>query len=382
MDKKNSFEQGPIRPPSEAQSLLLRFTRNCPWNKCLFCPVYKRHAFSRRSVAEVKADIDTVAEIVAEVKAVSEKLGYSGRTDQRVAQYFYDRELPQSYLSVVAWLYYGTGAVFLQDANNLILQTDQLVEMLEYLRARIEGITRITSYARSSTAARKSVEELTRIRKAGLDRIHIGLESGSDMVLDFMKKGVDAETHIEAGRKIKQAGMELSEYYMPGLGGKNWWREHALETARVLNAINPDFIRLRTLRVPDRIELHQKVQTGEFLLQTDDEVVEEIRLFVERLDGIASFVASDHIMNLLQDVEGYLPRDKEFMLETIDRYLNLDDKGRLHYRLGRRMGLYHGVADMARGDLKIRVDEALSRLESENPGQVNKILADLANRMV
>ena len=341
--KTLDFEQGPIRPPSEAQSLLVRFTRNCNWNQCLFCPVYKGRTFSRRSVDEVKADIDTVAEIINEVTAMSWGMGLSGHVDASVAQYFFRQDLPHSYLSVVAWLYYGTGAVFIQDANNLILNTDHLVEMLDYLNLKISGITRITSYARSQTAARKTTEELERIQKAGLSRIHVGLESGSDQVLKFMKKGVKPEQHVKAGRMIKAAGMALSEYWMPGLGGRRLWKENAVESANVLNQINPDFIRLRTLRIPERIPLHQKVIDGEFEMQTDDEIVKEIRLFIENLEGISSFVASDHIMNLLQDVEGFLPRDKEFMLETIDRYLDLDQTERIHYRLGRRMGHYHGV---------------------------------------
>lgn len=380
--KPLSFEQGPIRPPSEAQSLLLRFTRNCNWNQCLFCPVYKGRTFSRRSVDEVQRDIDTAAEMIREIKAVSWHMGAAGQVTQSVAQYFFDQDLPQSYLSVVAWLYYGTGAVFLQDANNLILSADHLVQMLEYLYANIPGITRVTSYARSQTAARKTAEELRRIRLAGLDRIHIGLESGFDPLLKFMKKGVTAAQHIDAGQKIKAAGMELSEYYMPGLGGRAMWREHAIETARVLNAINPDFIRLRTLRVPDRIPLYQKLTDGEFQLRTDDETVEEIRLFIEHLEGITSFVASDHMMNMLQDVEGRLPRDKDFMLETIDRYLALDSEKRLHYRLGRRLGLYHGVADMARPDLFSKVEAALAQLKTTYPGDMEALMLELANRTV
>ena len=377
-----SFEQGPIRPPSEAQSLLLRFTRNCNWNQCLFCPVYKKHKFSRRTVEEVKADIDTVAEIIKEVKEASWKMGFSGRVAQQVANHFFHQEMPQSYLSVVAWLYYGTGAVFIQDANNMIINTDQLVEMLEYLHQKIEGITRVTSYARSNTTARKSLDELKNIRKAGLDRIHIGFESGYDPLLKFMKKGVTGAMHIEAGQKIKAAGMELSEYYMPGLGGRAMWREHAVESAKVLNAINPDFIRLRTLRVPERIPLHQKVLSGEFETINDDEVVREIRLFIETLDGITSFVASDHIMNLLQDVEGYLPRDKDHLLETIDRYLDLDDAQRMHYRLGRRMGLYHGVADMSRTDLVSQVDATMARLQRDYQDNLEQVMNELANRMI
>ncbi|MBU2552408.1 MAG: radical SAM protein [Proteobacteria bacterium] len=380
--KNLSFEQGPIRPPSEARSLLLRFTRNCNWNQCLFCPVYKGQPFSRRTVAEVKADIDTAAEMIDEIKAVSWKMGASGQVTQAVARHFFDRNVSQSYASVVAWLFHDTGSVFIQDANNLVLKTDPLVEMLEYLQERIQGISRITSYARSQTAARKTQDELDRIRQAGLNRIHVGMESGSDTVLKFMKKGVTAEAHIQAGRMIKAAGIELSEYWMPGLGGRAWWREHALESARVLSAVNPDFIRLRTLRVPEPIPLYQQVASGEFEPQSDDEVIEEIRLFIDHLEGITSFLASDHIMNLLQDVEGYLPRDKDFMLAAIDRYLDLEPDRRLHYRLGRRMGLYHGVADMTRFDLVARVDQTMDRLKTQYPGQIERIMTDLANQMI
>ena len=377
-----SFEQGPIRPPSEAHSLLLRFTRNCNWNQCRFCSVYKGRTFSRRTVEEVKADIDTVAEIMEDAKAVSFKMGYAGQVNQAVAHHFFDRNLPQSYLSVVAWMYYHTGSVFIQDANNLVLKADQLVEMLKYLHEKIPGISRVTSYARSQTAGRKTPEELAAIRQAGLDRIHVGMESGDDQTLKFMKKGVTADMHIKAGRMIREAGMELSEYYMPGLGGRERSREHAVESARVLNEVNPHFIRLRTLRVPEHIPLHEEVSKGEFHLMTDDEVIEEIRLFIDHLDGIESFVASDHMMNLLQDVEGRLPRDKAHMLETVDRYLDLDTDNRLHYRLGRRMGLYHGVADMARPDLFDRVSETMDKLRVQYPDRLELVVAELANRMI
>ncbi|MBF0527927.1 MAG: radical SAM protein [Deltaproteobacteria bacterium] len=375
-----SFEQGPIRPPSEAQSLLLRFTRNCSWNNCLFCPVYKGRRFSRRTVTEVKDDIRVVAEIINEVRAMSSTLGWSGQVTPQVANYYYRQDCSTSFLNVVAWLYFQTGAVFLQDANNLIIKTDDLVAMLEYLFQMIPGITRVTSYARAQTAARKSAEELQAIHAAGLNRIHVGMESGSDQVLKFMKKGVTAAAQIHGGQKIKAAGMELSEYYMPGLGGRIMWREHATESAKVLNQINPDYIRLRTLRIPDRTNLFSEVRDGRFQPQTDDEVVEEIRLFIEQLDGIGSFVGSDHIMNLLQDVEGYLPGDKDLMLQKIDRYLSLNQRDRLHYRVGRRMGVYQGVADMTNSDLFRKVETTLVSLERRS--DVENILNDMADKMI
>jgi len=132
----------------------------------------------------------------------------------------------------------------------------------------------------------------------------VGLESGYDPLLKLMKKGVTGAQHIEAGKKILEAGMELSEYVMPGLGGQTMWKEHAVETARVLNQINPDFIRLRSLRMPDAAPLKEKVISGEFIMQTDDMVAEEIKLFIETLEGINSAITSDHIMNLLKRLLG------------------------------------------------------------------------------
>jgi len=163
-----------------------------------------------------------------------------------------------------------------------------------------------------------------------------------------MKKGVTAQKHIEAGQKIIEAGMELSEYVMPGLGGQEMWREHALETARVLNQINPHFIRLRSLRVPSRILLYEKLKDGSFTMQTDDMLAEEIKLFMETLNGITSMVTSDHIMNLLEEVTGKLPEDKERILEVIRKYQELPETDRLIYRVGRRGGAYGSTDDLQR----------------------------------
>jgi len=262
-----SFELGPIRPPNEARSLLLRFTRNCPWNQCLFCPAYKKRKFSLRSLDEIKKDIQAARDIADDIKELSWKLGSSGEITDEVVSYIFSRPYySESYRVVAMWLYYGTGACFLQDADNLLMKTDDLVEALNFLREKFPEITRITTYSRARTVIRKSVESLRRIRKAGLDRVHIGLESGCDLVLKFMRKGVSASQQIEAGQKLMQAGMELSEYVMPGLGGQKWWKEHAIETARVLNQINPHFIRLRSLRIPKRVPLYQKLLDGSFVM--------------------------------------------------------------------------------------------------------------------
>jgi len=218
--EKLDFEQGPIRPPSEARSLLIRLTRNCPWNKCLFCGVYKGTQFSRRSVKEIKEDIQTITRIMQELKELSWRLGSSGQVDDAViTRVVHQPDHSHAYRNVAAWMYYQEYTVFLQDGNNLILPSKDLVEVLNFLRQEIPQITRITSYARAKTVSRKNLEELIAIRKAGLDRIHIGMESGSDAVLQLMNKGVTAAEQTEAGKKAKEAGMTVSEYWMPGLGG-------------------------------------------------------------------------------------------------------------------------------------------------------------------
>jgi len=370
MLKRLEFEQGPIRPPSEARSFLLRITRNCPWNQCLFCPVYKDDKFSLRTVDEIKQDILSARNISDDIKAVSWKLGFSGEITSPVINHIFNNPgYSDSYRSIAIWHYFGTGACFLQDADNLIMKTEDLIEVLKFLREKFTEITRVTTYSRSRTIIRKSVDDLEAIRKAGLDRVHVGLESGYDPVLKLVKKGVTAEQHIEAGKKIRDAGLELSEYVMPGLGGQAMWREHAIETARVLNQINPDFIRLRSLRMPDRAPLKDKVTSGEFIIQTDDMVAEEIKLFIETLDGITSTITSDHIMNLLEEVAGKMPEDKEKMLEIIKRYQAIPDDERLIYRIGRRGGYYHSIDDLNKDPAGRRKIESLIKELNDTKGK-------------
>ena len=384
-ERSATFEQGPIRPPNEARSLLLRLTRNCPWNQCLFCPVYKNRKFSLRTVAEIKQDIQAARDVADDIIALSRQLGSDGEVDDRVVSHLFNRsEYGDAHRSVAAWLYYKTDACFLQDADNLIMKTDDLVAVLEFLREKFPTISRVTTYSRSRTVARKSVEALRRICQAGLDRVHIGLETGYDPLLKLMKKGVSAAQQVEAGKKLLAAGMELSEYVMPGLGGREMWREHALATADVLNRIDPHFIRLRSLRVPPRVPLYGKLADGSFTMQTDDMLAEEIRLLVENLDGITSTVSSDHIMNLLEEVGGKLPEDKPKMLAVIRRYQDLDDTDRLVYRAGRRGGAYRSLDDLGTDPalydkLRNLVEE---RQAAEGPQGVERFLAGLADRYI
>lgn len=359
------FEIGPIRPPSEAQSLLIRVTRNCPWNKCAFCHTYKGEVFSFRSVEEIKKDIDSVKAIVDEIRTLSWSLGYAGEINRYVLQAIFRRRgsYHHHYQSVVNWLYFGGNQVFLQDANSLIVKTNDLVTILRYIKEKLPSVQRITSYARAKTVAKKTIAELKELHAAGLSRIHIGLETGYDPLLAYMQKGVTAEEHIQAGRKVVESGISLSEYVMPGLGGSKWWREHALATAQVLNQINPDFIRLRTLYVRADMPLYKKVESGEFVLLTDDQVVQEIKLFLENLEGIESTIVSDHILNLLEEIQGQLPGAKEKMINLIDQYLSLPEEERLAFRLGRRLGYYRLLADLQDQNLRARLAPMIREIQ-------------------
>jgi biotin synthase-like enzyme len=387
----NFFEMGPIRPPSEAQSLLIRVTRNCPWNKCEFCHTYKEEQFSFRSVEEIKKDIDQVKAISDEIRQLSWGMGYAGGVSQGVFQALLSQPggHSQPVQSVAAWMYFGGSQVFLQDANSLIAKTSELVEVLEYLREKFPSIQRITSYARARTLAKKSVEELKELRQAGLSRIHVGMETGYDPLLQFMKKGVTAKEQIQGGRNVVESGISLSEYVMPGLGGERWWREHAVESARVLNQIDPDFIRLRTLYVRKDMSLFSRVEKGEFIRPSDDRIVSEIRLFIATLDGIRSTVISDHILNLLEEVQGKLPDDKEKMIGVMDRYLTLPERKRLQFRVGRRLGYCRNLADLEDPALLSRVDQIIEKVgrsdgeeEPKSPEEVERVIHGLMENYI
>ncbi len=332
----SGFEQGPIRPPSEAESLLVRVSRNCPWNRCTFCAVYKDAKFALRPVDHVLKDIDTIRFYVDAIEAagvsgypISQKELYKltpngGNDDIQALHAAYD------------FVANGMESIFIQDGNSLVIKPGDIIRILIHLKEAFPKVERVTSYARSRTIARISDENLSRMASAGLNRIHIGMESGSNKVLKRVKKGVDKAMQITAGHKIKNAGMELSEYVMPGLGGKVLSRENALETADALNQINPDFIRMRTLGMPAAAPLTKQFIEGTFDKMGEVDTARELLLFLETLDGIDSTVKSDHVLNLFPDVDGVLPGDKERMMQPIEDFLQLDPEEQMIFCIGRR----------------------------------------------
>jgi len=264
--------------------------RGCPWNYCTFCFAYKE--LSRkdclRPVEEVLQDIDELRQSVDYWKG----LGY-GPEPRRA---------------------------FLADSNAMIIRTDDLVRIVTYLRQAFLSLQRVTSYARAKTVLAKPQDDLVRLREAGLTRLHLGLESGDDEVLRHVRKGATAQEMIDAGLRVKEAGFELSEYVMPGLGGRAASHQHARNTARVLNAIDPHYIRVRTLMLVPGTPLCDEYQRGEFEPISRREVLEEVGAMVEALE-VSGRLCFDHMANppiFRQDWEGYkLPEEKEAVLGVI-----------------------------------------------------------------
>ncbi|MCL0093266.1 radical SAM protein [Dehalococcoidia bacterium] len=301
------YELTPIRPPSEARSLLVRATRNCPWGRCTFCyaMLYNRERFQLRPVEDIKQDILVMKSLAQEITGWAGEHGYGDRIEQ-VAMH-----------NGIFWLTNaGVKTAFIGDANSLIMKTDELAEVIEFLYQAFPTLERVTSYARAKTVLKKTPQELRRLRQAGLSRLHLGLETGDDELLVYTDKGTSAEEMIEAGRRVKEAGISLSEYVILGLGGEDRWKEHAKGTARVLNAIDPDFIRIRTLRILPGTPLEERVEQGEFKLLSPEGILREERLLIELLEVNSEFV-SDHVSNILP-IDGKLPEDKKEMLERID----------------------------------------------------------------
>jgi len=345
-ENKERFELGPIRPPSEVESLMLRVTRNCPWNNCTFCGLYKDTKFSVRSKDQVFRDIDLIKECVDLFLASSElpvpeqqaKLSAFLDTLQGTDKW--------AFHTARSWIENRMESVFLQDANTLVIKPNDLVEILNHLKKQFPHEKRITSYARSQTITRISDEDLKRIADAGLNRIHIGMESANDQILEIIKKGATKEIHIEGGQKVIRAGIQLSEYFMPGLGGATLSRENALDSADALNQIKPDFIRMRTLAVKKGLQLYDTYQEGVLMRATDIQVAQELLLFIESLEQMNSTIKSDHIINLLPEVEGNLQRDKNRMVSVLTEFLNLDRDEQILYQVGRRMGYMRSTKDL------------------------------------
>lgn len=344
--EKYVFETGTYRPPSEggSNSLLVRLTRNCPWNHCTFCGMYKSETFQVRAVDEIKRDIDAMAALRDDLAQLAWRFGQGGEINHQAAVALIEKnpELNDhpGFAMFYHWLLSGGKTAFLQDANSLIMKTGQLVEVLEYLRLTFPSIVRVTSYARSRTLMQKPLDDLKAIRQAGLNRLHVGLESGDDAILKMIRKGATGDVHIKGGHKALAAGFQLSEYWMPGLGGRSLWQDHAKNTARVLSEIDPHYIRSRPLRAMPGTPLARDMADGTFGRLTAAEQLLELRLTMQTL-SVTGRVCFDHAGNYWKNRQGRLlfshsyegykfPEEKQTVLDLIEEGLerastNLND---------------------------------------------------------
>jgi radical SAM superfamily enzyme YgiQ (UPF0313 family) len=224
-----------------------------------------------------------------------------------------------------AFEYYGEGikTMFFPDGNTILMKTDQLITILEEARRLFPALERITVYGSARYINLKTEADLDRLKAAGLNRIHSGMESGDDAVLAKIQKGAIAGEIVEAGRKVKQAGIELSEYVLIGAGGRELTREHATGSAAVLNSIDPDFIRVRTLVPIPGTPLYEDYRQGKFTLLRPYEALEETRLLIESLTCRSMFY-SDHYSNYAY-VNGRLPDDKPAMLQTVAKLFQVPE---------------------------------------------------------
>ncbi|MBD3393016.1 MAG: radical SAM protein [Chitinivibrionales bacterium] len=294
-----------IRPPSEWRSVLVRVTRGCAWNRCKFCGIYPalgEPRFSMRSVEEIKRDIDCIA------------VRLEGLSVQRV---------------------------FLGDADPLCIPLDDSVAVLACLHGSFPSLRRVTSYARASTVRKIGPEGMQCLAKAGLGRIHMGLESGDLQILKFHFKGQTPRIVIDACAAAQQAGIEVSLYVLLGLGGAHRWQEHIHATAGIVNRIEPRFVRVRRMWLYGPHDgqtgivcpLWKEIENGKFCPQTPEGTVHELRRLIELLHDVPTELVCDHENNYVR-VSGVLGSDKSRMLEQIDRFLGLPEKERRkHYDL-------------------------------------------------
>ena len=274
--RRRDYDFPPFRPPSEANSLLLRATRGCPWNRCTFCSMYKAMKFEIRDLEEILGDIELAREL------------YGDRVR----------------------------TVFIGDSNSLTIKTERLLQILSSLYSSFPHLERVTSYARAKTLAKKPIEDLEKIYQAGLNRLHVGLETGDRELLKEIEKGAAPEEMVEAGRRAKKAGFEYSLYVLLGIGGEEKWERHAKGTAEVLNQIDPHFIRVRTFIPQPGSPLYDAMTEGRFRLASPETILKETKLLLEELQVTSQFL-SDHISNLLP-IYGKLPEEKGKMIQMID----------------------------------------------------------------
>mgnify|MGYP000942042847 FL=1 len=279
------YEGNIFRPPSEARSYILQCTVGCTHNRCTFCAMYKDKKYRVRPLEEIKTDI------------------------RMAKQYYGDVE-----------------KVFLADGDALAMETGQLLEILEDLYKAFPSLQHVGIYSSPDSILQKELSELTALKAAGLTIAYLGVETGDPELLKEIRKGVTYEEMVEAGVRVRQAGILLSVTVLLGLAGRTPRAvDHALGTAQICNAMNPDYIGALTLMLVPRTELFRQMERGEFELPGPFEILDEMRIMIEHLEVQGTEFRSNHASNYLP-IKGRLPEDKGQMLELINDIIQRNDR--------------------------------------------------------
>ena len=277
------YEGKIFRPPSEANSLILQVTVGCSYNRCTFCGAYREKSFRVKSFDEVKNDIDEVS--------------------------LYGTPIPR---------------VFLADGDALILPEKELVQILDYLKLKLNGLERIGTYANAREILKKNREELQHLKELGLGMIYLGLESGDPKVLQRIKKNATVDQMIHAAAKVREAGILLSVTVLLGIGGVEGSQRHAKDTGTVLSKMDPDFVGALSLMVVPGTPIERELQTGQWALPTPFGLIEELQTMIAHCEFSHCFFASNHASNYLP-LKIQMPEQKEEALRRIREVLQRKD---------------------------------------------------------
>ncbi|MGH4124920.1 MAG: radical SAM protein [Clostridium sp.] len=287
------YEGVVYRPPSEAYSLIVQVTIGCSHNGCSFCGMYKEKKFRIRDLKDIIEDLEQA------------KLNYG----------------------IVK-------KIFLGDGDALVLQTSKLKSILSKIRELFPECERVGIYGTSNDILSKSLDELRELKEFGLGIVYLGVESGSNDILKSINKGVTAGEIIMAGRKVKESGIKLSATLISGIGGRAKIREHAIESAKLISAVNPDYLGFLTLMLESGTPIYEDVQKGVFHILTPEEIMYETREFLQNVEVTYCVFRSNHASNYMA-LSGTLPGDKNQLLQDID--LSLKDGYRYKQEEERRL---------------------------------------------
>jgi len=283
------YEGNIYRPPSEAHSLLIQVTVSCSHNRCTFCAAYKGVKFRIKSREEILEDIIEAGQ--------------------------YSRNHPIK-------------KIFLCDADALIIPQKRLVEILEQIREHIRGVERVGIFGNVKSILRKSVDELRVLKELGLGIVYLGVETGNDDLLKATHKGTTYEKTVEAGRRVKEAGIALSAMVLLGIGGVEKSVPHALDTARILTELDPDYVGALTLMVYPDTPLHDEYKAGRFVIPETFDFLCELGLIIANSNFTDCFFTSNHASNYLP-IRARMPQQKEATMAMIQNVIKEADKKKL-----------------------------------------------------